>query len=157
MKISRNHLIAISVLALECTFQREQVERTSSPGVDPLTSLYQALVRLDLSDAQRKQIEVLWRSEEPRIGKLQRAQRIAEASLREAEVDQPFDPARVSTLLNRQAEISAYLRGTESRLAAAIVERLDPSQRSAFVRLRSRSAPGETVGRAVGVANAPSI
>src|SRR5262249_9396715 len=45
----------------------------------------------------------------------------------------------------------------QSRLAAAIVERLDPSQRSAFVRLRSRSAPGETVGRAVGVANAPSI
>jgi hypothetical protein len=154
MKTLRNRLIAISVLALGCTFQRAQVERTTSI-VDPLTSLYQALAGLDLSDAQRKQIEVLWRCEEPRIGKLQRAQRIA--SLREAEVDQPFDPARVGTLLHRQAEISAYLRGTESRLAAAIVALLEPSQRSAFVRLRSSSASGETLGRAVGAANARSI
>src|SRR5262245_21144035 len=156
MKLSRNRLIAISALALGCTFQREQVERLSEV-VDPLTSLHQALAELDLSDAQRKRIEVLWRSEEPRIGKLQRAQHIAEASLRGAEVDQPFDPARVGTLLNRQEEITAYLRGTESRLAAAIVELLEPSQRSAFARLRSRSVSGENVGRAVVPANAPSI
>jgi hypothetical protein len=59
MKTSRNP-IAISVLALGCTFQREQVERMSAV-VDPLPSLYQALSGLDLSDAQRKQIEVLVR------------------------------------------------------------------------------------------------
>jgi Spy/CpxP family protein refolding chaperone len=156
MKTSRNLLIAVSVLAVECTFERAGVERTA-PVAGPMSSLHEALAQLDLSDAQRERIEALRRSEQARIETLQRAHRIAEASLREAEVRQPFDSARVGTLLQREAEISAYLRGTESRLVSAIFELLEPRQRSAFAALRSGSASGEIVGRAVGTANAPSI
>src|SRR5262245_56960181 len=144
MKTSLESLLAISVLALGCALEHAQGE--SAPRVaDPSPSLRQTLAQLELSDAQRERIEGLQRSEEAWTARLERAHRIAEAALREAELRQPFDAIHVGILVRRKAEISAFLRGTESRLVSAILELLEPAQRSAFAQLRSVSASGEGV------------
>jgi len=144
MKRSLESLLAISVLALGCALEHAQGESAPRVG-DPWPSLYQALAQLELSGAQRERIAALQKSEAARIARLERAQQIAEAALREGEVRQPFDSTHVGILVRRKAEITAYLRGTESRLVSAILPLLEPAQRSAFSRLRSGSAPGEGV------------
>ncbi len=102
-------------------------------------SLEGVLPQLELADVQEWRIREIRAKEQSRIRSLQEAFAETTELLREAETTQPFDEALVSRLVERQAEISACLRGTESRVVSEIVTVLTPEQRRAFVESRSRS------------------
>jgi hypothetical protein len=49
----------------------------------------------------------------------------------------------VNDLVAQQAELAAYLRGTESRVVAEIAALLNPEQQRRFAALRTQPAPVE--------------
>ncbi len=109
--------------------------------------LDRVLGALELSEAQRVQIEVLWESEAERVRELQAAHEATESALRDAELRLPFDETRAGLLVRQQAEIVAYLRGTESRLVAGTIDVLDAAQWHAFARLRAAGGRDPALGQ----------
>ena len=98
------------------------------------------LAQLGLNETQRKQIERIRAQEQPWVEELQHAVAATEQELRRAELAQPFDAGRVNDLIAHQAELSAYLRGTESRVVSEIAELLTSKQQRRFAQLRSADA-----------------
>jgi Spy/CpxP family protein refolding chaperone len=96
-----------------------------------------ALAQLELSADQRARIEDLRARERAWIEGLQCALAESEGKLRAAEVQRPFDAERVNDLVSTQAELIAYLRGTESRVIAEIAALLTPDQERRFSQFRT--------------------
>jgi hypothetical protein len=96
-----------------------------------------ALARLELSPGQQAQIDDLRGRERAWVEELHCALARSERDLRSAELEQPFDVERVNELVSVQAEVIAYLRGTESRLIAEISRLLTPDQERRFAELRT--------------------
>jgi hypothetical protein len=87
---------------------------------------------------QLERITRLRAREQTRVERLQRAYDALERELRVAELAYPFDAKRVNELVAKQAELAAYLRGTESRVVAEIAALLRPEQRHRLVSLRAK-------------------
>lgn len=92
--------------------------------------------QLELSRTQTGQIEEISAREGPRVRRLEQAFAESADELRRAELALPFDETLVATLVGRQAELAAHLRGTESRVVSRIVGVLTPEQRRRFAELR---------------------
>lgn len=92
--------------------------------------------QLELSDAQKREIDAIGRKEEEWVRRLERALAESADELRRAELAQPFDETLVAALVGREAEIGAHLRGAQSRVVSKIVEILTPAQRRQFGGLR---------------------
>src|SRR5262245_14080492 len=122
---------------------RAPVEPHPAPHVNVLAGL-------GLDDTQREQIEGLRARERPGVEVLQRAIVATERELRMEELAQPFDAERVNTLVALQAELTAHLRGAESRVVSEISEILTSEQRRRFAELRAADVPA-----APGVTAAP--
>jgi len=103
-------------------------------------ALEAALSRLALDARQQEEIEDLFRSEAARMTALREALANSDAALRRAELEQPFDVARISTLLSNQAELVGHARGAESRIVTSISALLSPAQRETFSALRLNRA-----------------
>jgi Spy/CpxP family protein refolding chaperone len=111
---------------------------TSGGHLDPLPAdATGVLGGLELSPMQRTQIEELGARERSRIEGLQCALAQSERDLRSAEMEQPFDAERVNDLVSGQAELIAYLRGTESRVIGEMARLLSPEQERRFSELRT--------------------
>jgi len=111
------------------------------------TSALPAIVsQLELSGAQRQQIDAIGAEEGPWVQRLQQAFAASSDDLGIAELAQPFDEALVAALVGRQAELAAYLRGAESRVVSRIVQVLTPEQRQRFADLRLARARRATLG-----------
>jgi Spy/CpxP family protein refolding chaperone len=104
-------------------------------------SLDGVLAQIDLSAEQRGQIDSLRRAGAERLARLERSVRETADALRRAEVAEPFDGTEVGTLVWREAEAGAYVRGAESELVSQIARVLTPEQRAAFVALRTADLP----------------
>jgi Spy/CpxP family protein refolding chaperone len=116
------------------------------------------LAQLGLDEMQREQIARLRAREQTRIELLQRALDASERELRLAELAHPFDAKRVNELVANQAELAAYLRGTESRVIAEIAALLTPEQRHRFLSLRANgeAAPSRMPARSAPRPRRPS-
>jgi Spy/CpxP family protein refolding chaperone len=102
-----------------------------------------ALAELGLDAEQEQRIAALRSREAGRVEALRRALAEAEDELRRAELARPFDAERVNELVGRQAELIAFLRGTESRVVAGIAALLAPEQQRRFAELRTEGAGSE--------------
>ena len=96
---------------------------------------------LALSEAQRQRIVELREREARRVLGLQHALLATELELRRAELASPFDAERVNALIAQAAELSGFLRGTESRLVSDIAALLSEQQRRAFAEMRTTAPP----------------
>lgn len=98
------------------------------------------VAELALDARQLEALERLRSSERPGIERLRLALAHIEARLRHVELEQPFDAGRVNELVSEQAEVLAYLRGSESRIVAQIADLLTPDQGRRFEKLRGEQA-----------------
>src|SRR5262245_4385690 len=134
---------AVAVVGLVTGFG---VTRSSEPGTAPAAREQTAvpptqsgvLSQLGLDDEQREKIAEVSARERERVETLERALDANEHELRLAELATPFDAERVNDLVENQAELTAYLRGTESRVMSEIAALLTPEQRQRFAALRAR-------------------
>ena len=114
---------------------------TATAGTPGLLAM---LSELELSEAQRQKAAVLVENAGDRLERLERAWANNGQHLRAAELERPFDAAFVNQLVARQAELMAYIRGTESRVVAEIGALLSAEQHTRFTHLRmpSETTPG---------------
>ncbi len=118
------------------------IEASSPGGLAPDSALHgNTLAELGLDEMQAAQIERLRARERDRVERLQRTLAATEQELRREELAQPFDAERVNALVVRQSELTAYLRGTESRVVSEIARMLTSEQRRRFAELRAPGTP----------------
>jgi Spy/CpxP family protein refolding chaperone len=136
--------LAFSLLALfagvTTTRPAAPFVRASAAFPEPRDAERELLAALDLDAEQRQRIEALRERERGRVDALQRALDRTEGELRRSELARPFDAERVNELVARQAELVAYLRGTESRVVSEIAALLGPAQQRRFAELRGAGA-----------------
>jgi Spy/CpxP family protein refolding chaperone len=135
-------------LAAGLAVMRSPAIEVSSPqgsargGLEPESALHGSVIaELGLDERQAAQIERLRARERDRVERLQRALAATEQELRREELAQPFDAERVNALVARRAELTAYLRGTESRVVSEIARLLTSEQRRRFAELRAPGTP----------------
>jgi len=126
---------ALSVAGLLAITACTSAPRRPEPA--PAREIGALLFELDLDAAQLEKLEQLRRSELPAVERLQLALARIEGLLRRAELERPFDAERVNGLVAEQAEVLAYLRGSESRVVAQIAQLLTAEQGRRFEKLRS--------------------
>jgi Spy/CpxP family protein refolding chaperone len=136
--------LALSVLGLFAGFA---VTRPAVPGPAPGPGVLEETIadpiaQLGLDAEQAERIAALRAKEARRVEALERALANTEDALRRAELEVPFDALHVNELVARQAELLGLLRGTESRVVAAIVSLLDPEQQRRFAALRAGGPTG---------------
>ena len=129
--------------------RRAQAPRTSRSDARPAapTPNDSAENELALSEVQRQRIAELREREGRRVLALQHALVLTELELRRAELASPFDAERVNALIAQAAELSAFLRGTESRLVSEIAALLTEQQRRAFAEMRTAAPPEPRAAR----------
>lgn len=94
---------------------------------------------LDLAHDQWERIEQVRERERAWLEQLRCALERSERDLRSAETELPFDAKRINDLVVSEAELIAYLRGTESRMIAAIARLMTPDQKRRFSEIRGDS------------------
>lgn len=134
-------LLVMAALAARQTEGGDAVLREAVPVIGSEASGARVLARLGLDDTQKEQVERLRAEERPRVEWLRRALAEIEQEIRREELASPFDAERVNGLVGRQAELTAHLRGTESRLVSRIAELLGSEQRRRLAELRVEGAP----------------
>ena len=140
--------VAVSVLLVMAALAARQtatggdaVAREAVPVIGSEATGAPMLARLGLDDTQTERVERLRAEERPRVEWLQRALAEMEQEIRREELASPFDAERVNELVGRQAELTAHLRGTESRLVSRIAKLLSSEQRRGLAELRVEGAP----------------
>jgi Spy/CpxP family protein refolding chaperone len=138
--------VGVSALLVMAALAARQTEggvvaREAVPGIGSEASGAAVLARLGLDDTQKARLERLRAEERPRVEWLRRALAEIEQEIRREELASPFDAERVNGLVGRQAELTAHLRGTESRLVSRIAELLSSEQRRRLAELRVEGAP----------------
>lgn len=131
--------ILISVLMMG-VFGADSSEPQGSKASEESPTLGAIVAQLDLGKMQERRLRRIFEREADRVDQLEEALIANEQRLRGAEVSQPFDGRRVNRWVVRGAEISAYLRGTESRVVSEIVKRLTPEQQARLSRLRASAS-----------------
>lgn len=141
-------IVALSVLLVMAALAARQaatagdaVAREAVPVIGSEATGAPLLARLGLDDTQKERVERLRAQERPRVEWLRRALAEIEQEIRREELASPFDAERVNGLVGRQAELTAHLRGTESRLVSRIAELLSSEQRRRLAELRVEGAP----------------
>ena len=134
-------LLVMAALAARQTEGGDAVAREAVPVIGSEASGAPVLARLGLDDTQKERVERLRAEEHPRVEWLRRALAEIEQEIRREELASPFDAERVNGLIGRQAELTAHLRGTESRVVSRIAELLSSEQRRRLAELRVEGAP----------------
>jgi Spy/CpxP family protein refolding chaperone len=134
-------LLVMAVLAARRTEGGDAVLREAVPFIESEATGAPVLARLGLDDTQKERVERLRAEERPRVEWLRRALAEIEQEIRREELASPFDAERVNGLVGGQAELTAHLRGTESRLVSRIAELLTSEQRRRLAELRVDGAP----------------
>lgn len=110
--------------------------RATAAPVPAASWISPVLADLALDGEQERRVVEMVRLEEPWVRRLEQALAEARGDLRRAELAQPYDETLVAALLDRHTELSAHLRGTESRLIGRIARVLTPDQQRQLAALR---------------------
>jgi Spy/CpxP family protein refolding chaperone len=149
-------VLFMAALAARQTEGGDAVARESVPVIGSDAPGAPGLARLGLDDTQKEQVERLRAEERRRVGWLRRALAEIEQEIRREELATPFDAERVNGLVGRQAELTAHLRGTESRLVSRIAELLSNEQRRRLAELRVEGGAPRAEAPASEIAASPS-
>ncbi len=119
---------------------RPEASTTMAPAVT--LGLERTLSELSLSAAQQTEVAAILTDAADDLQRLEAAMTANGQRLRAAELERPFDARFVNRLVARQAELTAYRRGTESRTVAEIAALLSPEQHARFTDLRTLPKDG---------------